>query len=71
MKKLNEIKNLLSRNEMKEVQGGSAGGCISPPNMCITVGGPQCCTGSYCKKGLNGSHWGMCTKNKKDPVIEN
>jgi hypothetical protein len=65
MKKLSKIKEFLSREEMKQVQGGSGGGgCIGVGSFCVTHSSPMtCCTGSYCKGGLGGSHWGLCKHN--------
>ena len=47
MKKLGKIKDLLSREEMKQIQGGSGSGlCYGNSDTCRTTGTKKCCTGS-------------------------
>jgi hypothetical protein len=57
MKKLGKIKDLLSREEMKQIQGGS-GACGGWMTQCNTY--VDCCDGYYCEFGA-GSTWGRCT----------
>lgn len=59
MKKLKDIKGLLSREEMRQIQGGCGSGCIScssngqcASGVCANWGGDcartQCGCGGYC-----------------------
>ena len=58
MKKLGKIKDLLSREEMKQIQGGSGGGsCVRAGALCITNKN-MCCSGLKCVSTT--VTWGLC-----------
>ena len=52
MKNLGKIKDLLSREEMKQIQGGSgSGGCLANGNLCHSQAYRRCCNGTGCSYG--------------------
>lgn len=65
MKKLGKIKNLLSREEMKQIQGGSGFGfgCVGLGSLCVVNSSGQhtsCCNNKTCKSSSGYGHWGLC-----------
>lgn len=59
MKKLGKIKDLLSREEMKQIQGGSGGSAYCYCNNGGGTGAPDC---SWCNNvcGIRGGYKGVC-----------
>jgi hypothetical protein len=56
MKNLGKIKDLLSREEMKQIQGGAkAAGCLKNGNLCHSQGYRRCCNGTGCSSGGMGT----------------
>lgn len=61
MKDLRKTNDLLSREEMRQVQGGEfkdEGLCGGFNTLCISNRG--CCEGLYCEFGVD-PHYGRCT----------